>query len=158
MRFGENPRTVIERVREKLRQIEPGLKGVRVVPVYDRTGLIDETVATLTESLKEELVHHRRRDPAIPAALAPSLIVAVTMPMAVLASFIGMRWFGIDANIMSLAGIAIAIGEVADLSIIISENVYQHLVDWEKDQAQVGVPDASSGHVRDTPDQNGRNH
>jgi Cu(I)/Ag(I) efflux system membrane protein CusA/SilA len=132
MRFGENPREVIDRVREKIRQIEPGLKGVRVVPIYDRTGLINETVATLTDALREEL--------AITAAVIvlfllhvrASLVVAVTLPMAVLMSFIGMRWFAIDANIMSLAGIAIAIGEVADLGIIISENVYQHLVEWER--------------------------
>jgi len=149
MRFGENPRAVIERVREKLRQIEPGLKGVQVVPVYDRTGLINETVATLTESLKEELVITAVVILLFLLHLRASLIVAVTMPMAVLASFIGMRWLGIDANIMSLAGIAIAIGEVADLSIIISENVYQHLVDWENDQPTASVSDAAIGHVRD---------
>ena len=149
MRFGENPREVIERVREKLRQIEPGLKGVQVVPVYDRTGLIDETVATLTESLKEELVITAVVILLFLLHLRASLIVAVTMPMAVLASFIGMRWFGIDANIMSLAGIAIAIGEVADLGIIISENVYQHLVEWEKDQPTASMPDVALGHVRD---------
>ena len=68
MRFGENPREVIERVREKIEQIEPSLKGVKVVPIYDRTGLINETVATLTESLREELRHHGRRHRAVPAA------------------------------------------------------------------------------------------
>ena len=132
MRFGENPRAVIERVREKLRQIEPGLEGVKIVPVYDRTGLINETVATLTESLKEELVITAVVIVLFLLHLRASLIVAITMPMAVLMSFIGMRWFQIDANIMSLAGIAIAIGEVADLGIIISENIYQHLVEWEQ--------------------------
>jgi len=135
MQFGENPRQVIERVRAKIKQLQPALKGVNIVPIYDRTGLINETVATLTESLREEL--------AITAAVIvlfllhfrASLIVAVTLPMSVLMAFIGMEWFQIDANIMSLAGIAIAIGEVGDLSIIISENVYQHLAQWEAGQA-----------------------
>lgn len=132
MRFGENPRDVIARVRDKIRQIEPGLKGVKVVPVYDRTGLINETVGTLTESLREELIITAVVIVLFLLHVRASLLVAVTMPMAVLMSFIGMRWLQIDANIMSLAGIAIAIGEVADLGIIISENIYQHLVEWEK--------------------------
>lgn len=131
MRFGENPRAVIARVREKLQQLEPSLKGVKVVAVYDRTGLVDETVATLTESLQEELVITAVVIVLFLLHFRASVIVAITLPMAVLMSFIGMRWFQIDANIMSLAGIAIAIGEVADLGIIISENIYQHLVDWE---------------------------
>jgi Cu(I)/Ag(I) efflux system membrane protein CusA/SilA len=131
MRFGENPRAVIERVREKIEQIEPGLEGVKVLPVYDRTGLINETVATLTESLREELIITAVVIVIFLLHVRASVIVAVTLPMAVLMTFIGMRLFGIDANIMSLAGIAIAIGEVADLGIIISENVYQHLTAWE---------------------------
>ena len=140
MRFGENPREVIERVREKIRQIEPGLEGVKVVPIYDRTGLINETVATLTESLREELIITAVVIVIFLLHIRASIIVAVTLPMAVLMTFIGMKWFGIDANIMSLAGIAIAIGEVADLGIIISENIYQHLVGWEASQAGKGRP------------------
>jgi Cu(I)/Ag(I) efflux system membrane protein CusA/SilA len=131
MRFGENPRAVIERVRDKIRQIEPSLNGAKIVAVYDRTGLINETVATLTESLREELVITAVVIVLFLLHFRASLVVAVTLPMAVLMSFIGMEWFHIDANIMSLAGIAIAIGEVADLGIIISENIYQHLVKWE---------------------------
>jgi len=136
MRFGENPRAVIARVREKLQQLEPSLKGVKVVAVYDRTGLVDETVATLTESLREELVITAVVIVLFLLHFRASVVVAITLPMAVLMSFIGMRWFQIDANIMSLAGIAIAIGEVADLGIIISENIYQHLVEWEATQGE----------------------
>lgn len=136
MRFGENPRAVIERVRKKIAQIEPSLKGVTVKAVYDRTGLIDETVATLTESLREELVITAVVIVLFLLHFRASLVVAVTLPMAVLMSFIGMQWFRVDANIMSLAGIAIAIGEVADLGIIISENIYQHLVEWESGRAE----------------------
>jgi Cu(I)/Ag(I) efflux system membrane protein CusA/SilA len=131
MRFGENPRQVIQRVQAKIEQLEPGLQGVEIVPVYDRTGLVNETVSTLTEALREELIITAVVIVLFLLHVRSSLIVAVTLPMAVLMSFIGMKWFQIDANIMSLAGIAIAIGEVADLGIIISENVYQHLVAWE---------------------------
>ena len=138
MRFGENPRAVIQRVREKIAQLEPGLKGVKVLPVYDRTGLINETVETLTESLREELVITAVVIVLFLLHVRASLIVAITLPMAVLMSFIGMQWLAIDANIMSLAGIAIAIGEVADLAIIISENIYQHLVEWERGRSAAG--------------------
>ncbi|MCA9120747.1 MAG: efflux RND transporter permease subunit [Planctomycetaceae bacterium] len=131
MRFGENPREVIARVREKISQIETGLNGVRIHAVYDRTGLIDETVGTLTEALREELMITLIVVVLFLLHVRASIVVAITMPLAVLMSFIGMKLIGIDANIMSLAGIAIAIGEVADLGIIISENVYQHLVEWE---------------------------
>ena len=132
MRFGENPREVIARIREKIAQIEPSLKGVRVHAVYDRTGLIDETVGTLTGALREELVITLIVVMLFLLHVRASIVVAITMPLCVLMSFIGMKIFGIDANIMSLAGIAIAVGEVADLGIIISENVYQHLVEWER--------------------------
>ena len=148
MRFGENPREVIRRVRDKIKQIEPSLKGVKVVPIYDRTGLINETVATLTESLREELIITAVVIVLFLLHIRSSLIVAATLPMAVLMAFIGMKWFHIDANIMSLAGIAIAIGEVADLGIIISENVYQHLVEWEANQDVAVHP--AGGPPRDT--------
>ena len=132
MRFGENPRDVIDRLRAKIKQIEPGLKGVRIHAVYDRTGLIDETVGTLTEALQQELVITLVVVMLFLLHIRASVVVAITMPLTVLMAFIGMRVFGIDANIMSLAGIAISIGEVADLGIIISENIYQHLVEWER--------------------------
>lgn len=132
MRFGENPREVIRRVRDKIAQLEPSLRGVKLHAIYDRTGLINETVETLTESLREELVITAVVIVLFLLHVRASAAVAVTLPMAVLMSFIGMKLFGIDANIMSLAGIAIAIGEVADLGIIISENIYQHLVEWER--------------------------
>jgi len=135
MRFGENPREVIARVKEKIKQIEPSLRGVRFHAVYDRTGLIDETVGTLTEALQQELIITLVVIVLFLLHVRASFIVAITMPMSVLMTFIGMRLFGIDANIMSLAGIAIAIGEVADLGIIISENVYQHLAEWEKEDS-----------------------
>ena len=137
-------------MREKIEQIEPSLKGVKVVPIYDRTGLINETVDTLTESLREELMITAVVIVLFLLHVRASLIVAVTLPMAVLMAFIGMKWFQIDANIMSLAGIAIAIGEVADLGIIISENVYQHLVEWEASQSESATDSRRIQHPRDT--------
>ena len=150
MRHGENPRAVIDRVKAKIRQIEPSLGGVTVRGVYDRSGLIDETVATLTTALWEEV--------AITAAvillfllhIRSSLTVAGTLPVAVLLAFGAMRVGGVDANIMSLAGIAIAIGTMVDMGIVVSENVYQHLAEWTgkpDDRSRVEVIEEAAGEV-----------
>lgn len=132
MRYRENPRTVIENVKAKIASLEPELGGIKIHGVYDRTFLIDETVHTLSEALIQEtivtivivvlfLLHFRA-----------SLIIAITLPMAVLMAFIAMKTFHVDANIMSLAGIAIAIGTMVDMGIIVLENIYDHLADWEQ--------------------------
>ena len=153
MRYGENPRAVIDRVQERIREITPALDGVTIEGVYDRTELIDETVGTLTEALRGETLITLIAIVLFLLHVRSSVVVAVTLPFAVVCSFIGMRVFGIDANIMSLAGIAIAIGEVADLGIIVSENIYQHLVGEEIEgmkewgnggnkSTQTGVPDS----------------
>ena len=131
MRLGENPRHVIQKVREKIKQLEPNLGGVKIVPVYDRTWLIDETVATLTTALKEEIIITILVVVLFLLHIRASIVVASTLPVAVLMAFIGMKWFNVDANIMSLAGIAIAIGTMVDMGIIVSENIYRHLAEWE---------------------------
>ncbi|MCG8651082.1 MAG: efflux RND transporter permease subunit, partial [Pirellulales bacterium] len=131
MRYGENPRAVIQRVKNKIAQIEPALQGVTIQPVYDRTGLIDETVATLSTALRDEIVITAIVILLFLLHVRSSIIVAITLPVAVLMSFIAMKAFGVDANIMSLAGIAIAIGTMVDMAIIVSENIYQHLAQWE---------------------------
>ena len=135
MRYGENPRAVIERVKEKIAQIEPALGGVKIKGVYDRTGLIDETVATLSTALRDEIVITAIVILLFLLHIRSSFIVAVTLPVAVLLSFVAMNVFGVGANIMSLAGIAIAIGTMVDMAIIVCENIYQHLADWEQDDA-----------------------
>lgn len=135
MRYGENPLAVIDRVKEKIAEIEPALGGVKILGVYDRTGLINETMATLTHALRDEILITGVVLLLFLLHIRSSLIVALSLPAAVLMSFIAMVVFGIDANIMSLAGIAIAIGTMVDMSIIVSENVYQHLADWERDEA-----------------------
>ncbi len=139
MRYGENPREVIERVTAKIAAIEPELGGIKVHGIYNRTRLIDETIATLTEALGQEtlitivvvilfLLHVRA-----------SLIIAITLPMAVLMAFAAMKLFGVDANIMSLAGIAIAIGTMVDMGIIVLENIYEALAELEQ-EPRIGNP------------------
>ncbi|HSG73271.1 MAG TPA: efflux RND transporter permease subunit [Planctomycetaceae bacterium] len=141
MRFGENPREVIQRVKAKMKFLEAqSLNGVKFNLVYDRTHLIEETVATLSNALKEEVIVTIVVILLFLLHVRASIVVASTLPLAVLFAFIAMETFGIDANIMSLAGIAIAIGEVADLGIIISENIYRHLADWESNGAKGGKP------------------
>lgn len=131
MRFGENPREVIDRINEKILKLEPSLKGVTIEAIYDRSGLIDETIGTLTKALSEEIIITGIVILLFLLHLRASLVVALTLPMAVLMAFIGMKQFGVDANIMSLAGIAIAIGTMVDMGIIVSETIYDHLADWE---------------------------
>ena len=138
MRYGENPRAVIDRVNRRIEEITPSLGGVTIEPVYDRTGLIDETIATLTTALREEVVITAVVILLFLLHIRSSVIVASTLPVAVLLSFVAMKTLGVDANIMSLAGIAIAIGTMVDMGIIVSENIYQHLADWEKEGSPGG--------------------
>ncbi len=143
MRYGENPRVVIDRVKSKIAQIEPSLKGVTIHGVYDRSGLIDETVATLTHALRDEIIITAIIIVLFLLHIRSSFVVAICLPAAVLMSFIAMHVVGVGSNIMSLAGIAIAIGTMVDMGIIVSENIYQHVADWEKGSGGVGSGGAS---------------
>lgn len=150
MKHGENPRAVIQRVKEKISQIEPALQGVKIQAVYDRTGLIDETIATLTTVLRDEIIMTVVVVLLFLLHVRGSVVVAFCLPLGVLISFAAMRWFGVDSNIMSLAGIGIAIGTMVDMSIILAENIYGHLADAEKLQDASGDRDgheASRDHV-----------
>ena len=131
MRYGENPRDVIQRVKTKIASLESELGGIEIHGVYDRTVLIDETVATLTDALFHETLITIAVMVLFLLHVRASLVIAITLPMAVLMSFIAMKVFGVDANIMSLAGIAIAIGTMVDMGIIVLENVYGSLAEWE---------------------------
>lgn len=131
MRYRENPREVIERVKDKIAALESELDGIKIHAVYDRTLLIDETVATLTEALGQETLITIVVVVLFLLHVRASIVIAVTLPMAVLMAFVGMKLFGVDANIMSLAGIAIAIGTMVDMGIIVLENIYEGLADWE---------------------------
>ncbi len=136
MRYGENPLRVIERVKAKIAEIEPGLKVTRTdgrqVPIkvtsfYDRTVIVNETTATLREALTEELLVVAVVVLIFLLHVRSSLTVLPTLPLSVALSFVVMYLLGVDSNIMSLAGIAIAIGDVSDMGILMTENIYRRL-------------------------------
>jgi Cu(I)/Ag(I) efflux system membrane protein CusA/SilA len=133
MRQGENALDVIERVKKKLHDIEPGLPpGVKVVTAYDRSDLILRSIENLKGTLIEEMaivslvilifLWH------IPSAIIP----VVTIPVAIVISFIPMKMMGLTSNIMSLGGIAIAIGAMVDAAIVVVEQTHKKLEEWEK--------------------------
>ncbi len=132
MRYRENPRDVIQRVLASIKSLEPELGGIKIHGIYDRTLLIDETVATLTAAIGQETLITIVVMVLFLLHVRASIVIAITLPMAVLMSYIGMKVFQVDANIMSLAGIAIAVGTMVDMGIIILENIYGALSDWEK--------------------------
>ncbi|WP_168567125.1 efflux RND transporter permease subunit [Crateriforma spongiae] len=144
MRYGENPRTVIDRVKAKIAAIEPALDGVTINGVYDRTGLIEETMATLTHALRDEIIITACIILLFLLHIRSSFVVAICLPAAVLMSFIAMHFVGVESNIMSLAGIAIAIGTMVDMAIIVSENIYQHLAEWERESEGLEVRSGES--------------
>ncbi|MFT5430825.1 MAG: Cu(I)/Ag(I) efflux system membrane protein CusA/SilA [Myxococcota bacterium] len=126
MRQGENPREVIDRVKVAMKGLEAALpKGVRIVPFYDRTVLVDETMGTLKSALTEELIVTVVVVFLFLFNLRASFIVAVGLPIGVLMAFIAMGFLDVGANIMSLAGIAIAIGTMVDIGIVVTQNVLE---------------------------------
>jgi len=135
MRQGENAPKVIEAVKKRLEEIKPGLPpGVEIIPVYDRSDLIHRAIHTVSHELGMEMIivslvillflWH------IPSATIPIL----TLPIAILLAFIPMYYMGVSANIMSLAGIAVAIGAMVDASIVVVENSHKHLEEWQSGQ------------------------
>jgi len=133
MRHGQNALDVIERVKAKIKEISPGLPfGVEIVPIYDRSDLILRSIENLKTTLIQEIIivvlmififlWH------VPSAIIP----AITIPVAVFLSFIPFRMMGLTANIMSLCGIAIAIGALDDAAIVVVEQTHKGLEQWEK--------------------------
>ena len=128
MRYGENALKTIENVKEKLEQLKAGLpEGVTIKPVYDRSGLIERAVDTLKEKLIEESIVVAIITALFLFHFSSALVAIFTLPVAILAAFIIMHFQGINANIMSLGGIAIAIGAMIDAAIIMIENMHKHL-------------------------------
>lgn len=128
MRAGENPLEVTDRVRKKMAEIQRGLPaGVRLVPFYERTRLIRSAIGTLRRTLIEEAAACILMVLLVLGHLRSSLVVVFTLPIAVLASFLMMWVGGISSNIMSLSGIAIAIGVLADSAIVMTENALTRL-------------------------------
>ena len=133
MRQGQNALEVIDRVKERLRRIEPGLpEGVQVLPVYDRSTLILRAIATLKTTLVEVMVTVALVILLFLRHIPSALIPMITIPVAVLIAFIPFRWLGVSANIMSLGGIAIAIGAMVDASIVVVEQTHKKLEEWEQ--------------------------
>jgi len=133
VRYGENPLQVIKNVKAKIRDISPGLPSkvlpdgtvskVTIVPFYDRSGLIYETLGTLNTALTEEILITIIVVLIAVMHLRSSLLISSLLPLAVMMVFIGMKTFKVDANIVALSGIAIAIGTMVDMGIIICENI-----------------------------------
>ncbi len=128
MRFGENALATIERVKEKLAEIESGLPaGVIVKPVYDRSDLIHRAIDTLKEKLVEESIVVALVCLVFLFHARSALVAILTLPLGILMAFIAMRFLGVGADIMSLGGIAIAIGAMIDAAIVMIENMHKHL-------------------------------
>ena len=136
-RYGENPLAAIKNVKEKIREISLALPSktlpdgtvskVTIVPFYDRTGLIYETLGTLNDALAQEILITLIVVILMVMHLRSSVLIGGMLPLAVLLCFIAMKTFGVDANIIALSGIAIAIGTIVDMGIVICENILRHL-------------------------------
>ena len=134
MRQGENALDVIGRVKEKIRQVEPGLpEGVKIVPIYDRSQLIRNSIDTLTTTVIEVIITVSLIVLLFLWHIPSALIPMITIPIAVLILFIPFRAMGVTANIMSLGGIAIAIGAMVDAAIVVVEQAHKKLEAWEAD-------------------------
>ncbi|MBA6408313.1 MAG: efflux RND transporter permease subunit [Pseudoalteromonas distincta] len=128
MRYGENAQKTIELVKAKLESLKKGLpEGVEIIPVYDRSNLINNAVDNLTSKLIEELIVVALVCVVFLFHVRSSLVAIITLPLGILTAFIIMYWQGINANIMSLGGIAIAIGAMTDGAIVMIENMHKHM-------------------------------
>jgi Cu(I)/Ag(I) efflux system membrane protein CusA/SilA len=133
MRNGENALDVIDRVKAKIKEIEPGFpEGVKLVPIYDRSELIHRTIGTVKQTIIEVLVTVVLIILVFLWHFPSAAIPIVTMPVAVLLAFIPFRMMGISANIMSLAGVAIAFSELVDASIVVVEQTHKKLEQWQR--------------------------
>ncbi len=137
VRYGENPMGTIKRVKEAIADIAPGLPSkiladgtesrVTIVPFYDRTGLIKETLETLNSAISQQVLVTIIVVVLMTMHLRSSLLIGAMLPITVLIAFIGMKMFRVDANIVALSGIAIAIGTIVDMGIVLTENILRRL-------------------------------
>ncbi len=157
VRYGYNPLEAIKNVKAKIKEISPGLprktlddgtvSQVTIVPFYDRTGLIYETLGTLNTALTEEILVTIIVVIVLVVHLRSSVLISGLLPLAVLMCFIAMKLGGIDANIVALSGIAIAIGTMVDMGIIICENILRHLGEAKPDEDRLEVVYRASSEV-----------
>ncbi|MGJ8640671.1 MAG: efflux RND transporter permease subunit [Opitutaceae bacterium] len=148
-RYGENPLAVIKRVKEKIKEISPGLpkktlangtvSQVEIVPFYDRTGLIYETLGTLEDAVRQQILVTIIVIVIMVLHLRSAALISGVLPLAVLFSFIGMKLFEVDANVVALSGIAIAIGTIVDMGVVLIENILKHLDDAAPEESRLEV-------------------
>jgi len=149
VRYGYNPLDAIKNVKKKIEEISPGLpkktlsdgtvSQVTIVPFYDRTGLIYETLGTLSTALTEEILVTIIVVIVLVLHLRSSVLISALLPLAILMCFIAMKVFRVDANVVALSGIAIAIGTMVDMGIIICENILKHLDEAGPDDNKLEV-------------------
>ena len=157
IRFGENPLAAIKRIKEKIQSISPGLpekvlpdgtvSKLEIIPFYDRTGLIYETLGTLETAVSQQILITIIVVVLMIMHLRSSLMISAVLPIAVLFTFIGMKLFGVDANVVALSGIAIAIGTIVDMGIVMSENILKHLDRAKPDENRLEVIFKASSEV-----------
>lgn len=148
-RYGENPLAVIKRVKAKIQEISPGLpkktledgtvSQVEIVQFYDRTGLIYETLGTLEDAVRQQILVTIIVVVLMVLHLRSAALISGVLPLAVLFAFIGMKVFGVDANVVALSGIAIAIGTIVDMGVVLIENILKHLDDAPPDESRLEV-------------------
>ncbi len=148
-RYGANPMATIDKVKERIREIADGLpkktledgtvSQVTIIPFYDRSGLISETLETLKVALTEEILITIIVVLLLLFHLRSSALISLLLPGAVLLTFLAMKQFGIDANVVALSGIAIAIGTIVDMGIVLCENVLKALDDADEDESRLEV-------------------
>ena len=136
-RYGSNPMEVIKKIKAKIKEISPGLpekilpdgtvSKLTIVPFYDRTALIKETLGTLSSTIEKEILITILVVLIMVWNLRASILISSLLPLAVLICFIAMKTFHIDANIIALSGIAIAIGTMVDMAVVICENILKHM-------------------------------
>ncbi len=156
-RYKSNPLEVIKNVKKRIAEISPGLPSktladgtvskIAIVPFYDRTGLIYETLGTLNDALYQEILVTVIVIVIMVWHLRSSLMISAVMPLAVLACFIAMKTFRVDANIVSLSGIAIAIGAVTDMGIVVCDSILRHLKEDPPDMPRAEVIHRASAEV-----------
>ena len=138
MRYGENAKEVIDRVKTKITELEKGLPpGVRIKVAYDRSDLISRAVDTLKENLLEESIVVSLVILVFLLHFPSALVIVLTLPISVLIAFITMKLMGVTSNIMSLGGIAIAIGVLVDAGVIMVENCYRHLSEMPPEERTI---------------------
>jgi Cu(I)/Ag(I) efflux system membrane protein CusA/SilA len=148
-RYGENPLAVIQRVKTKIAEIESGMpkktledgtvSQLKLVPFYDRTGLIRETLGTLEDAVRQQILVTIIVVVVMLLHLRSASLISGVLPLSVLFAFVAMKLFGVDANVVALSGIAIAIGTIVDMGVVLIENILKHLDEASEEEDRLEV-------------------